>query len=322
MPILGGYIMRMPCEMLQEPYIVTVRKTIARELQKHGWTQANIAAILQVTQPVVSSYLKDKQIKENNETEIQVITLGQKVGVEITELFLTYGDAALNEAIMKTCRDCKLLRSMGPMCSLHFAHAPQLREQEVCTACHSSDELIQLEQPQRYEVIHELHLAVKRLNSIENIAKLVPEIGLQMVYATPDFSTGLDVAGFPGRIGKYQGKLVRLTPPEFGASTHSSNLLMEVHRINSNILCVIGLKNSSWFVKGIEELGVEIHELNIDQLSSEQLEQALEKIKVSSEVFALVGEDGVGIEGISYIFAPEPQMITLLLEKFVSNHVL
>jgi XRE family transcriptional regulator, thiamine biosynthesis regulator len=312
--------MRLPCEILQEPYLITIRKTVAKNLNKQGWTQKSIAELLKVSQPIVSSYLKSEITFSENTQINQIINKGIEIGYEITNIFNIKGKNGMYEAISTTCHSCKILRSAGPICNLHFTGVPELQDENICTACVSSDKLIQLVQPSRYQTIHDLQQTVNSLNKIENIAKIVPEIGLQIAYASDFTKDLLDIAAFPGRIGKYKGSLTRIIAPEFGASEHTAKLLIQIKEYFPEIRSVIGLKNSSWFVNLLKKLNVAIFYINVDNLSQSDLAKEFAKIKITKTPIGLVGEDSIGIEGITYIFSEHPEDFVTLIKQVNSLH--
>lgn len=59
--------MRLRCERVVNDVLPAVRSVIAKELQNNGYSQTEIAELLDVTQPAVSQYLsaaRGKQVQE------------------------------------------------------------------------------------------------------------------------------------------------------------------------------------------------------------------------------------------------------------------
>lgn len=77
----------------------------------------------------------------------------------------------------------------------------------------------------RETVLQTLRQAKKRLTLL-NMVDFVPEVQMNMVYAT-DTARGIeDVAAFPGRIGKHAGRLLFKGDPEFGSSSWTAQFLL------------------------------------------------------------------------------------------------
>ncbi|WP_455142145.1 transcriptional regulator, partial [Candidatus Hodarchaeum mangrovi] len=103
------------CEMVPSYYLTPLRKIVAQKLSQHGLKQLEIAQVLGVSQPVVSSYLKEETIlksplitrdsfKEFSEILIKQILEGASNQLTLMELI---------------CQECLQYRTAGPLCDVH-----------------------------------------------------------------------------------------------------------------------------------------------------------------------------------------------------------
>ncbi len=310
--------MKMPCELIAEPYVVKIRKYTTQNLRNKGLTQKEIANLLHISQALVSSYLKTSKEKTQHEPENIFDKVARQVAHEVSETLLVHGQQGIEQAISSVCKTCKLMRAQGPSCALHFMIVPELqKENSICQACHSNQNTVQLLQEDRYHVIRSLQHAVQTMAKIQSISELVPEIGLQFLYSIENPKSNMDVAGFPGRIGKHREKLVRIANPEFAASNHSSKILIEVNKYVQNVRSLITIKTSNKLEDQLSSIGVSYLHLSFDTYSKRKIREKLESQTLSVPI-AFLGEPAIGIEAITYLVASNPADIISILEKISS----
>lgn len=85
--------------------------------------------------------------------------------------------------------------------------------------------LLKSRSAERWEVVSALKGAADRFILL-NMADLIPEVQMNLGYAVPNPEGIEDVAGFPGRIGCYQGRVIVKGEPSFGASSHVARLIL------------------------------------------------------------------------------------------------
>ena len=118
--------MRPFCEVVVSRIFPVIRALLARELEKMGHTQTEIASYLRITQPAISQYkrrLRAKNVKaiEGNEIVMREIRIS---AMNIARNSRNYGE--------EMCRLCKLLRDTGIACSF----CPELKKNDVkCDGC-------------------------------------------------------------------------------------------------------------------------------------------------------------------------------------------
>ncbi len=275
-------------------------------LKRNGWTQTRIADELNLSQPLVSQYLRKKahSVQINKRMDLAV----REVADEITGLFLTGKANRTVLAVETICRQCKLLRTNGVGCSIHMSVSPIFQTLSGCSSCHLTNSGIELLTSERREIIQRLETAFSQLQKLYSIKRLVPQIGLQVVYGTTSISSILDIAGFPGRVSVYKGNLIKVSNPEFGASEHTARLLVLLHNLHPKYRAVIGLSF-------IPDLLKNIHKIDIEFDVTNTIPGGLDP---DGGLLALVNRPSVGIEGIIYLCADSPETLVDYLSGLVS----
>ncbi len=305
----------MPCELITEPYLSRIRYHTVKNLYRKGLKQKEIANLLSISQGLVSSFLtKKKEI--SGETEKIFEKLARQVSADITEILLINQKDGISSAIEQVCRTCKLLRINGPSCNLHYLVYPELKDTN-CTACHGGTQPIELIRADRFRIITDLKQAIKNLETIPNVGDLVPEIGMQFIYATADPVNDLDIAGFPGRIRRHKGNLIYPPTPEFGASTHSAKILLLISHYLKNARSLMTLKSSSLQKIDLKK-HVNVVELSFDTLKKSEIRRILGALQVEIPV-AFIGVPAIGIEGITYLVAKSPQQLVSIIQNLFTQ---
>ncbi len=108
---------------------------------------------------------------------------------------------------------------------------------------------------EKYRVIENLSKAVKMLESSE-IAKLIPEVGSNIVMALPKryANSVSDVAGIPGRLIKLGDRILAIRGPEFGASSHVARVVLKVMEYEEEWRAAMNIKYSSEIVEACKSL--------------------------------------------------------------------
>ncbi|MDY6766201.1 MAG: helix-turn-helix domain-containing protein [Candidatus Nanohaloarchaea archaeon] len=101
--------MRLACETVVNEILPAVRSLMAKELKEEGYTQTEIAAALDLTQPAVSQYLnasrgRKVQRLEDDEEAYQAVQ-------ELVELVVD--DAPSDEVSDALCDACLTIRATG-----------------------------------------------------------------------------------------------------------------------------------------------------------------------------------------------------------------
>ncbi|HKO39628.1 MAG TPA: bifunctional hydroxymethylpyrimidine kinase/phosphomethylpyrimidine kinase, partial [Nitrososphaeraceae archaeon] len=84
----------------------------------------------------------------------------------------------------------------------------------------------------KFQVIHELSIAIKEIESLSDVGKLIPETQSNFVYAIPNASNIQEIAGIKGRIVRIDQKVKASSCIEFGASQHVASAVLSYMTID------------------------------------------------------------------------------------------
>lgn len=309
--------MRFPCELISEPFLARMRVEASKYLYEHGFSQQSIATLLQVSQPIVSSYLK-REIKTDSQIPESIGREAEKVGLQIGEILAVQGNSGIAQSIGLGCQSCKKLRQDGGICFYHKMLNPHLEEN--CTRCHTSESLIEL-QIDRENIINQLQLIFKNLVKTSKYNYLIPEIGLQIVIGTTNMEHQDDIAGFPGRIIKRKKGLPSTEIPTFGASLTMSQLLLLIRNFFPTITGLAGIKTTDWLLEKLETKGISFIDFHgFDTNYEQHLNELIRNKSFSGQdhPFVVVDRGSIGYEAISYVFAENPSDLTNVFDLLLT----
>lgn len=294
--------MQFICEIVPSSFLTPLRRAIAQELANLGYVQIDIAKILGVSQPVVSSYLKDPKTSSSSITSKQafeelVSGLVMRLRAEPTS------PIDLMEVI---CQACQQFRIAGPLCDIHRKKTSMLFPPD-CNICFPSSEQTEVFN-QKLQATRELYDAAQKLVATEEkFGQIIPEIGCQFVTMIEKSAKATDIAGFPGRIVKVKGKGRIVAAPEFQQGSTLAQLLIHFRKHGSPYRSVISLRNTKEIQKKITSEKVVIQTEEADRDWNNTLESlSSEKIK---DVDVIADAGGHGFEAILYLFGKTPSEI-------------
>ena len=131
--------MKPPCEIVVWYVIPSIRSKLAKELFELGMKQKDISEQLDITQPAVSQYLRDKRGHE--------LDFNPVVNQYIKNMARDMVDGKLDtiDLIPRFCHICKTIKTQEVLCQLH---KEKVNIPEYCSACMGSE---------ANKTIHELH---------------------------------------------------------------------------------------------------------------------------------------------------------------------
>ncbi|MFX0206506.1 MAG: thiamine-phosphate synthase family protein [Candidatus Hodarchaeota archaeon] len=298
------------CEIVPSSFLTPLRKALAQELADEGFVQIEIARILGVSQPVVSSYLKAPKSPPSPVTskpafEELVSDLVLRIKSDPTPLL------DLMEII---CQECQQFRTAGPLCDVHRKKT-SLDFPPDCHICFPSPGQTEVFN-QKLQTTRELFEAAQKLvNTGEVFGQLIPEIGCQFVSIAENSQTVADVAGFPGRIIKIKGKGRVVSSPEFQQGFTLAQILIHFKKHGSAHRSVISLRNTEEILETLMSEKFTVKTKEADRNWEKTLETFFTEEIRKIEVIAAAG--GVGLEAILYLFGKSPSEIAeFLTSKF------
>lgn len=291
--------MKFPCELLAEPYLAQLRIEVARNLKQLGYTQTQSAELLQVSQPVISSYLK----KSRHQEDLPQVIISQAMDVakEVTQILHNRGLEGTSEAINTACHQCKVMRQSGPTCIYHKSITSNLGDD--CTSCLTQKPLIEL-QNNKEGVLNELNDLLSNLRGIDNFYKIIPEVGMQIINSITDPNSMSDIAAFPGRIIKRSKNTVLADAPTFGGSETTSQLLLDLQSKQFDVRTIAAIKTSDWLLNKLDQEKVPFL---VIKGFEENMSQKIGQLFFDHSGFVIAGMESIGYESISYICTASTQ---------------
>jgi len=217
-----------PCILVSREILPYIKMEVSKGLDRSGMSQRDIAKRLGVSQAMVSKYLADRG-RPKVLRDQEVFNLVSDLVSALTRM--AQGATAEPDMVLATCQVCFRLREKGLLCPSHGISG--------CNACHSlrSNELAK----GRKAVIDDLKAALKEIEGAD-IAMLQPEVRMNLAQATPDARSQMDVGAIPGRLTDLRGKIIATYEPEFGSSSHLSQVILAVMKGSKRTRAVMNIK--------------------------------------------------------------------------------
>ncbi len=120
------------CEVMVQYVLPTMRAMVAKNLmEKHDFTQQEVAKTLGISQPAVSQYKRDlrgsraKILQKDKAIQREAYTISNKIAA---------GGSSPHDISIEFCRVCDLLmkNSLETICELHKEVSPNLEDCNVC----------------------------------------------------------------------------------------------------------------------------------------------------------------------------------------------
>ena len=217
-----------PCILVSREILPYIKMEVSKGLDRAGMSQHDIAKRLGVSQAMVSKYLASRGRPK--------VLRDQEVSNLVSDLIsaltrMAQGTTAEPDMVLATCQVCFRLREKGLLCSAHGISG--------CNACHSlrSNELTK----GRKAVIDDLKAALQMIEGAD-IAMLQPEVRMNLAQAAPDARSQMDVGAIPGRLTELRGRITATYEPEFGSSSHLSQVILAVMKGSKRSLAVMNIK--------------------------------------------------------------------------------
>ncbi len=113
----------------------------------------------------------------------------------------------------------------------------------------------------RFEIIESLNQALEKMQSLEELPSLIPEVRSNMVYALP-YARGHDeVAGFAGRLTVVKGKVWACAGPCFGASKHMASVVLKAMDYNPDLRAAMNIKYDPKIIEKAYQMGYRVKEV-------------------------------------------------------------
>ena len=177
---------------------------LARNLRSSDWSQADIAAILGTTQSTVSR-MAHRDLPEMAGTSDESTIDGWAHEISM--------------ALKQLGPNAKPSRTRFVM-EIAFAPGQVLRFDKSLNGTDlDSDQ-------EQTALLKRLEWAISRID-VQRLSAMIPAVGMNIACCLETSKALTEVAAFPGRINVVEGKLRHHETPQFGASNHLANMLLQ-----------------------------------------------------------------------------------------------
>ena len=298
--------MRPPCEIVQRDFLRTVRIFLARALSEEGYSQTEIASQMDMTQAAVSKYLSQSAVKTRLANEIEVLT------IRLTEMIKS-GDADADSMVREVCACCMRSRIGSTLCEMHQNKVPSLNivNCQICSQLLGGSDT---ELSKRSLIVSDMLDALRIIEASETFVDIVPQIRANIVACNDAAKSTKDVAGVPGRITVIDGHARALVNPQFGASSHTSELLLDAMEKWPKVRSCMYVSGRDHVIRTAKKVGFRVVTLEESESNSKKIISALKSEQEipgpRTDYPAIHSPGDYGVEPILYLFGPNARQLS------------
>jgi predicted fused transcriptional regulator/phosphomethylpyrimidine kinase len=160
--------------------------------------------------------------------------------------------------------------------------------------------------------------ALRILEVSKTFVDLVPQIRANVVVCDDTATSIKEVAGVPGRITVIDGRARALVSPRFGASSHTSELLLYAKELWTGVRSCLYISGRASVVTAAIKIGFRVVKLTESVSNSRKIiaaVKAMQKIPGPRTTYPAIHDPGgFGVEPILYLFGPTAKQLS---EKIV-----
>nr|WP_193570755.1 thiamine-phosphate synthase family protein [Halorubellus sp. JP-L1] len=268
---------------------------LAADLRERGFTQSEVADALGISQSAVSKYAhgdvaRHDAILADDRVRELVETVGEG---------LASGDMRPVQALVEAEVLIRQLERGDLLATIHRDAVPALAEYGADFAIHDPESDLRTAE----RVLSSLRRGLRVLENASGFARLIPNVGTNLVACTPDATTIDDVAGVPGRIVDVKGRATVPAEPEFGVSEYVASVLLAARAAGADVAAAINVRYDEDVVAALAAQGRETVEFS----GEDDIETAVaEALSSSPTATVLYQTGGFGMEPIVYVLAEDP----------------
>ncbi|MEZ0394410.1 MAG: thiamine-phosphate synthase family protein [Desulfurococcaceae archaeon] len=268
-------------EIASKKVLPLLRAILAHDLIRAGLSQHRVSKILGVTQPLINRYLKKK--REHYLAEFERLGVAREEVENCVALLKAF--ALKNDFPRFVVISMYVVNRL----STRIACASYESLADVCSRGSLADPDIEA-----------YRSFVTRLVGRLRDARLVPEVGANIVYAPREPGGPEDVIALTGRIVKAEGGILALGEPMYGASRHLSRVLLEMPKeLGYRVAIVIAFLEE--VLENLRRAGYRVVETGPHESEEDFWSSISAAAREAPEVIADRG--GRGLEPVIYIFA-------------------
>ena len=177
---------------------------------------------------------------------------------------------------------------------------------------YSSASLANSREAERYRVVVAVRRAGEQLTE-RNMSELIPEVQLNLGYGITGASGVEDVAAFPGRISRYEGRVFVKGEPRFGASSHVARMILAFMKYYPWIKSCANVRFNEGAISKARKEGMDVLLVDRSAQPAEEkvgtnvdplVEKALQRTNHPPDIIYDTGD--MGKEAIIRLFAKDP----------------
>ena len=151
------------------------------------------------------------------------------------------------------------------------------------------------------------------------IARLIPQVGMSMVYSKPRPQSLTDVAGLDGRVVVSQGRPKVCGDVTYGGSKHVGAVLLEAAKLDPAVRAAVNIKGQKGVATALESIGIHVYKVpSIRTDAPCPVAAFIQDAKQLSDAYYHLGSHG--IEPSIVILSRNPQQLLDILMR-ASQHV-
>lgn len=291
-----------PDELMVQVFLPALRQLVSMRLSREGFSQSAISRMLGVTQAAVSHYISSSE--ERAYSSLSTLSVQREDADRYASLLAE--DVKRNPTYsVETLQSIwNGLIGSGRACMAHREMYPALADCDVCIREYRAKQ-----GEGRREALEQVERAVAILERSREFVSLMPQVSVNVAFASHGAASVDDVVAVPGRIVRVRGEAKAFMKPEFGASRHMASILLLVRRRVPGHAAVINIKLDRRVESILKRLGLRYIEVG-GVYPKGSPDPVLEAISASlaragAGFDAVVDRGGEGTEPNVYLFAKD-----------------
>lgn len=304
-----------PYELITRYFLPELKALIALELLEKGFSQLRVSRLLGVSQAMVNKYAR--RGREHFMSRLEKIGFRRGEVCSIVSILvkqLLISDVSSYNLYLLAIIN-RLLAS-GRFCGLHHRLYPSLPPD--CRVCYR----LFYYTPSDPFVLEFMEV-LDWINRNPWFYKLVPEVGMNIVYSPPDARGPEEYIGVSGRIIKSGGRVIIAGNPVRGGSKHVARVLWLVKKIDHGKNVCASISYERVFLEKLKKMRLSILYTGPHEGREKLMEDLEESIMSSSlrRIDVVADEGGKGLEPIIYLFTRSLEELLGLFKELLEEIV-
>jgi hypothetical protein len=297
--------MKLAEEIVAERFVPTWRGMLAKRLTERGMSQTEVALALGISQSAVSKHLQGKLGGDSTLAgEPRMHATVERVAQGLVERTMSPFQALLAaEALVREFED------RGPICRIHEEEMPAVQGLNCDICVRVTATTIGAEQA----ALQDLKAALRILETIPQLASLVPHVGTNVARALPGVKDAAEVAAVPGRLFVMRGGVKVPAAPEFGVSRHMAAILVSIARADPRLLACLNLAPDAALLAAARAAGLRVEKVEA------AFERAPGELRFARGVPDVFHHEGAfGIEPQAYFVGADATVLAMRVRELLA----